>query len=182
MNLRQFIYRQIAKRQPARAKVYRNFNDVKSILIIFESDYIERNTFIKNALAKLKEDGKNAEAWGYVDKNDSTTSTIAPFRIICNNDISKLTHIPKKESLSEMLSQHYDLLIDLRTKPCIPMQYMTLYANADLKAGADIEDAESCKVRPLDFMVKLPQTDDENPEPDPQTLFNEIIYYIRTIK
>ena len=182
MEIRQFIFRKVAAHQPPRVKQYHNYYNIKTVLIIFESDYIERNTQLKNMIAKLKADGKEVDAWGYVDKKQTTTSTIAQFRTIGRSDVN-LFYKPRKEKIAEMTSKHYDLLLDLRLKPCVPLQYLTLYANADLKAGADItENALMQDVKLLDFMVKIPSHEGEPTDNDTQLLFDELLHYIQIIK
>ncbi len=180
MNLRQRIFRRRANKQQTRAKKFRNYYQVHTILIIFESDYMERNEMIQSFINQLKNDNKDVEAWGYVENKDSTTSSIRPFRIIGRKDVN-IFHVPRKSALADMAHDKYDLILDLRLRPCVPLQYMTLNIDADLKAGADLA-CDSHFKRILDFMIKLPEHEGEPTEQDVKLLFDDLIHYLKVIK
>ncbi len=180
MDIRQRIFeRRILKVVP-RKKQYRTYDDIKSVMLIFEDDIIEHNEIIEQMITRLKNDGKDVVVWGYRSKKKNNTTISGLNRLVERKDVN-LFHIPHREVIVEMLNKRYDLLIDLRLHPCIAMQYLTLYVNADLKSGADIP-MSTAQIKLLDFMIKIPKHDGEATEKDLQLLFDEIIRYLMIIK
>ena len=63
---------------------------------------------------------------------------------------------PKELFLNELKNQGYDILIDLNFNDIIPLQYVALYADADMKAGK----SRGNKLQ-LDFQLQLPDEEHE---------------------
>ena len=179
MNLRQDYFKRKVRKQQPRVKLYRNYEQISSALILFESDYTEQNGVIISLINRLKADGKTVDAFGFVGKKLTTTSSIRPFNVIGLNDVN-LFHVPHKNVVANLRSTHYDLLLDLRLHACVPLQYMSLFADADLKVGADLEEEMQTKV--LDLMIKIPLHELEPTEDDVRRLFEEQIRYLKIIK
>lgn len=177
----QFIFRWYAKRKSLRSKKYRNLSQIKSVIIIFESDFMEKNTLVKGFIEQLKQEGKDVDAWAFVDKKETLTSTIAQFRIIGQKDINWLK-IPRQKAIADMTDKHYDLLIDLHINQNITNQYLTLFANAELKVGVSLQVYTDVKPNVLDFMIKLPEHSGAATETDTTELFNQIIHYLKIIQ
>jgi len=180
MDIRQRIFERRMQKVAPRKKNYRTYKDIKSVLLIFEDDYIEHNNVIEQMISRMKNDGKDVVVWGFRNKKKNTSPINGVNRVVERKDIN-LFHIPHREVIVEMLSKRYDLLIDLRLHPCVAMQYLTLYANADLKSGADISMVAD-QLKLLDFMIKLPQHEGEPTENDLVMLFDEIVRYLNIIK
>lgn len=172
MSLSTYLYNRQCRKQN-RQPVYRQYDDIHSIFIVFESDYLERHTQIKQFIKELQHQGKEVTAWGYVDKKDPLTLVIRDFRVLGKRQFG-LFHRPKKQVVEEISRGHYDLLIDLNTDPeCLELRYMSLYVQADLKTGL------ACYDEPFqhDMLISLPED-----EKDTAHLFDQILHFLKVIR
>ena len=197
--LNQFIYnKRVAKflRETTRTKRYVDYKSSSTILLIFESDYIEKNRFIRKAIELLSADGKKVFAWGFLDKKMTSTAILPTFKILDRSTIDWFD-CPKASYLKELMELEYDMLIDLTLSDNLPLQYVCLYANATLKTGMSrsMDDI-------LDFVIKIPQPEPQQmPEnederrkielqdlneslfhTDQQYLFEQLIFYLKRIQ
>ncbi|MHB9055803.1 MAG: DUF6913 domain-containing protein [Paludibacteraceae bacterium] len=198
--LNQYIFnKRVAKvtNESPREKRYVDYKSANTILLIFESDYIEKNRFIRKAIEQLTRDGKKVFTWGFLDKKMTSTAILPSFKILDRSTIDWFG-CPKAPFLKELMENEYDMLIDLTLTDILPLQYVCLYANAALKTGMSRSMNQV-----LDFVIKVPQ-----PEPqeiseltekdqrkiefqnlneslfhtDQQYLFEQLIFYLKKIQ
>ena len=81
MNISQYIFRRKASKLKRESK-YHSFADTRTILILFESEYQERHTQVKQLIKELQKEGKEVTAWGYVDKKQAVTAVLRDFRVL----------------------------------------------------------------------------------------------------
>ncbi len=197
--LNQYIFkRRVSKflKETGRTKRYVDYRNANTILLLFVSDYIEKNRFIRKAIELLTVDGKKVFAWGFLDKKMTSTAILPTFKILDRSSIDWFG-CPKAPYLKELMENEYDMLIDLTLSDYLPLQYACLYANASLKTGESRSMDEI-----LDFVIKIPQPDpQEMPEndeerrkiefqdlneslfhTDQQYLFEQLIFYLKKIK
>ena len=177
-------------------KRYVDYTSATSILLVFESDYIEKNRFIRKAIEQLTNDGKKVFAWGFLDKKKTATAILPTFKILDRESVDWF-ECPKSPYLKELMETEYDMLIDLTLNDSLPLQYVSLYANASLKAGMSrsMDDV-------LDFVLKipppepqeLPESDEERRRiefqdlneslfhTDQQYLFEQLFFYLKRIQ
>lgn len=167
----------------ARQGRFVNYNSAKSVILLFESDFSEKNPGIRKIIYKLQQDGKKVSAWGFVDKKMITSSRIPDFKILNNKD-TNLFRVPRSNFISEIENQNVDLLIDLTLKPIIPIHYLALHANASCKAGM-----KKATVDFYDFVIDLQnykkfseKQDACEYEQDQNYLFEQIIFYLKSIQ
>ena len=197
--LNQYIFnKRVAKfqKETTRTKRYVDYKNAKTVLLVFESDYIEKNRFIRKAIEQLTADGKKIFAWGFLDKKMTSTAILPTFKILDRSSVDWLG-CPKAPYLKELMEMEYDMLIDLTLSDVLPLQYVCLYANAALKTGMSrsMDDI-------LDFVIKIPQPEPQiMPESeeerrklefqdlneslfhtDQQYLFEQLIYYLTKIQ
>lgn len=177
MSLLENIKNTLAKRaiekvlkEQKRTTVFRNLEEVKSILILFESEENEKNRTIRKIIANLRENGKKVSVWGYVDKKDSVTAVLPDFRLFANKEIN-IIDIPKPMLREEFLLNSYDMIIDLTTASCIPVDYLLAIATAPFKVA---------RYKPYkgiaDLMIDIKEYEDE------AYLFEQIIFYLNSIQ
>ena len=78
-----------------------------------------------------------------------------------------------------MQAEHYDLLIDLTTRPLLPLRYLALFTDADFKVGMNLGEGIH------DMLISLPDFSPEQGEQaeiEASWLFNQIMKYLTTIK
>ncbi len=157
-----------------------NYRDAKSILLLFESDFVEKNIEIRNIIKTMNADGKKVMAWGFLNKKQVNTAILPDFRILNNQNID-LLHKPKDSFIQELEEQKFDLLIDLSVNEIVPLQYIALYSNATLKAGL-----RKNKAPIYDFMIEIGKNQYENTtienEINASYIYNQIIFYLKSIQ
>lgn len=167
-------------KEEVRERRFVNYINAKTILLVFESDLSEQNLLIRNIIQQLVSDGKKVKAWGFVNKKETSSPILQDFRILHHGN-QNFFKKPDKSILDELLLFKSDLLIDLTTTEIIPLQYITLYANAACKTGMK-KDAMNF----YDFMVDLKHekldNEDNNEIVDANTIYNQIIFYLKSIQ
>ena len=160
-----------------------NYEKAKTILILFESDYSEKNLSIRRIINQMRLDGKKVSAWGFIDKKEVDTAIFPDFRILHHKQ-TDFFHKPLVSFINELQYNEYDLLIDLSVRPIIPLEYLALYALASFKTGI-----RKTEVPMYDFVLDVenvqtqtePDELSENPV-DETYLYNQIIFYLKSIQ
>lgn len=166
-----------------RDKRFINYAQAKTVLLLFESDFSEKNPAIRKIIYSLQQDGKKVCAWGYIDKKEITTAILPDFRILHTKQ-TDFTEKPVISYINELEEQEFDLLIDLSVTKQLPLQYVALYSRARCKTGA-----QKGAVPIYDFILDIENTG-RDPEADVTTepvvdelyIFNQIIFYLKSIQ
>jgi hypothetical protein len=163
-----------------REKKFVSYNKAKTILLLFESTYSERNPGTKRIIETLTADGKKVIAWGYVEKKQITSAAYPEYRILHPGDLD-LFHKPKQALLAELAEQEFDLVIDITHQQWLALSYVVLYAKAKCKTGMQKEYTEL-----YDFAVDIDTYLEENNKKAgdlPFTfLYDQIIFYLKNIQ
>jgi hypothetical protein len=185
MSLKQFVFRRKLKRLKENHdsdKKFMNYNDIRSVLIIFESDMNEKNPEIESILKSLQNDGKKVTACGFVNKKKSDSPTLTHSYMIDHAHVNFFKE-PNNDFIKNLLSHKFDIVLDLTLSEVLPLQYILAYANAPFKAGQKMTNFDL-----LDFMVDLrPDHSTGNNEKqsfivDVNYLFKQIIFYLKSIE
>ena len=168
--LRERAFRYAQKKNPKQEAVFPSYAGVKKVMILFESDVLERNTQIKQLVRELQADGKTVTAWGFVNKKQVTSAILRDYRVLGLQDVNVLGK-PKDHELQDLRSEHFDLVISLNVNNLMPLRYLNLYANADFRVGMVSDEPYE-----NNFMVAVP--DDKR---DLVYLFDQIMLYLRKI-
>jgi hypothetical protein len=181
--LDEFIFQFVAKRHlkdAVRERRFVTYKKAKSIFLLFESDYLEKNKEIRNIIQSLQQDGKKVVAWGFLDKKNVTTSLMPDFRVL-NHEQTNFIDSPKSTFLNELEGLEFDLLIDLTLKPVLPLQYLDLYAKASCKVGTRKSELQLYDFI-LDVDALMAEKAEEGEPLDQSYLFNQIIFYLKSIQ
>jgi len=157
-----------------------SYDKAKTVLILFESDYNEKNPNIRKIIQSLQQDGKKVSAWGFIDKKEVTSAILPDFRIL-HHQQTDFFHKPDPAFFRELENLQFDLLIDLSLQLHYPLEYIALYANAYCKTGL-----RKTELPIYDFMldmesIKSTMDEEENPI-DEIYLYNQIIFYLKSIQ
>ena len=147
------------------------------LLIIYESDYLERNDAIKSIRQNLLRQQMDVTMWGYAAKKEISTLILPQSRILGLGDYNLLGK-PRDYVLTDLQAEHYDLLIDLTTQPCLPLRYLALYADADFKVGLNLGEGIH------DMLLSLPDfTPEQGDEAGIEAtwLYDQIMRYLTSI-
>ena len=184
--INEFVFRFRAKKYLAetlRERRFVNYEKAKTILLLFESEFTEKNPNIRKMIAQMQQDGKKVSAWGFIDKKEVMTSILPDFRILHHKqtDFFQMPHI---SYINELEDLEFDLLIDLSVHSILPLQYIAMYAKASCKTGIRKNNLPI-----YDFVIDVDvlPTPDENAEPienpiDENYLFDQIIFYLKSIQ
>lgn len=163
-----------------------SYYKAKTILLLFESDYSEKNHNVHRIISQMQLDGKKVSAWGFIDKKEIVTAIYPDFRILHHKQ-TDFFHKPLESYINELQYSEFDLLIDLSVKSVIPLEYLALYAISAFKTGIRKTDI------PLyDFVMDMENVsnDTDTTEPtelsespvDETYLYNQIIFYLKSIQ
>lgn len=162
-----------------REKRFVNYKSARSIILLFESDYNEKNPEIRQLIQSYAADGKKVMAWGYVDKKEVASAILPDFRILHHKD-ADFTQFPEQMFLQELESLTFDLLIDLTVNEIKPLQYIAMYANAACKVGTHNTTGI------YDMLVDVSQLKADNVASEIETtsfqIYNHLIFYLKSIQ
>ena len=176
--LKQYIFEYLRKKQEPRNPRFPHFDQPLKLMIIYESDVLERNDAIKAIRQDLLRRQMDVTMWGYVEKKEITTLILPQSRILGVDDYNFFGK-PRDYVLTDLQAEHYDLLIDLTTHPLLPLRYLALYTNAYFKVGLNLGEGIH------DMLLSLPDLSPEQGEEvsvEATWLYQEIMKYITTIK
>ena len=178
MKLKQYIFEYLRKKQEPRNPRFPHFDQPLKVMIIYESDVLERNDAIKSIRQDLLRRQMDVTMWGYVEKKEITTLILPQSRILGVDDYNLLGK-PRDYVLTDLLAEHYDLLIDLTTRPLLPLRYLAMYTDADFKVGMNLGEGLH------DMLISLPDLSPEQGEEaeiEASWLYHQILSYLTTIK
>ena len=178
MSLKQYIFDYLRKKQPERDPRFPHLDRPLKILIIYESDVLERNDSIKSIRQDLLRRQMDVTMWGYVEKKEILTLILPQSRILGTGDYN-LFGKPRDYVLNDLTAEHYDLLIDLTTRPLLALRYIAMYANADFKVGLNLGEGVH------DMLISLPDfTPEQGDEAELEAswLYDQLMRYLTTIK
>ena len=176
--LKQYIFEYLRKKQEPRNPRFPHFDQPLKVMIIYESDVLERNDAIKSIRQDLLRRQMDVTMWGYVEKKEITTLILPQSRILGVDDYN-LIGKPRDYVLTDLLAEHYDLLIDLTTRPMLPLRYLAMYTDADFKVGMNLGEGIH------DMLISLPDLSPEQGEEaeiEASWLYHQILSYLTTIK
>lgn len=175
MSLKEKIFNYVKGKQPDRNPRFPHLDQPLKIMLIYESDVLERNDAIKTIRQDLLRRQMDVTMWGFVEKKEIQTLILPQSRILGLGDYN-LFGKPRDYVLTDLAAEHYDLLIDLTTRPLLPLRYIALFANADFKVGLNLGEGVH------DMLISPPELDTEQAKPEATWLFDQIMRYLTTIR
>lgn len=166
--LKRYVFEYLSKRMPERNPRFPHLDQPLKIMIIYESDLLERNDVIKSIRQDLLRRRMDVTMWGYVEKKEIQTLVLPQSRILGVQDYN-LFGKPKDYVLNDLRAEHYDLLIDLTTRTLLPLRYIAMYADADFKVGLNLGEGIH------DMLIAVDEVDADG-------LYEQIMNYITMIK
>ena len=178
MSIKQKIFDYIAGKQAERNPRFPHLDRPLKIMLIYESDVLERNDAIKTIRQDLLRRQMDVTMWGFVEKKEIQTLILPQSRILGTNDYNLLGK-PRDYVINDLQAEHYDLLLDLTTRPLLPLRYIAMYTDADFKVGMNLGEGIH------DMLISLPDfTPEQGDEAEIEAswLFDQIMQYLTTIK
>ena len=178
MGLKQKIFDYLRKKQPERQPRFPHLEQPLKVMIIYESDVLERNDAIKTIRQDLLRRQMDVTMWGFVEKKEILTLILPQSRILGSGDFNLLGK-PRDYVINDLQADQYDLLIDLTTRPLLPLRYIAMYTQADFKVGMNLGEGIH------DMLISLPDfTPEQGDEAEIEAswLFDQIMQYLTTIR
>ena len=146
-----------------------NWNDAKSIGIIYDSTNVANDTVISDFAQKLREQNKEVEILGFV--NDKKIDSKAGVTIFNKKSLS-WTQAPEDEKVEKFAAQNFDLLLGCFTGENLPLEFITRISKARWRVGAYVENKTDC----YDMMVNVSGNNDL------PYLIEQTTYFLNQIK
>lgn len=168
MSLKQKIFNYLLRKQPERQPRFPHLDRPLKIMLIYESDVLERNDKIKTIRQDLLRRQMDVTMWGFVEKKEISSLVLPQSRILGLADYNLLGK-PREYVLNDLKAEHFDLMLDLTTRPLLPLRYIALFTDADFKVGLNLGEGIH------DMLIATEQTDEVS-------LYEQIMNYLTTIK
>lgn len=167
--LNEWIFRRNLQKHACGTTGFPHWDKVRAIIVLYESDIMEKNPFIKQVVTELQAEGKDVTTMGYVNRKDVSSAILPQSRILGTKDFNIFGDL-RSDVRDDIRKRRYDLLIDLSLSSVLPLRYMALYLRADFKAGCG--SVAGIHNLMIDVPVQAGQV----------VLFQEIIRYLKMIK
>ena len=179
--IRQYFFDR-AMKKVARVSRYRSWENIRTILVLFESDLQEKNTEVRAFVKALQNEGKKVVACCYVDKKKAETATLDHWVVFDRTQVNWLKRT--KEEFMQPLKAQFDVVMDLTETDCLPLKYVLLQAKSDFRCG------KSCGDNSLyDFVIEMPPHPIDAKTGMPRMDYNfvgklgeQIVRYLKMIK
>ena len=171
-DIRNYFYKRNLAERVAGLKVQRaviNFDDTKSVGIIYDSTNPDNDTIITKFAEGLRKDGKTVEILGFV--NDKKTDHKADI-IVFNTKNLDWTRVPADERVEAFAGENFDILLACFIGESFPLEFVAAISNARWRLGVYEEN----KTDRYDMMVKL------GDKSDIQYFLEQAIYFLKQIK
>lgn len=161
-------------------KKFVDYNHAQSVLLIFESNYSEKNPEIKRIVESLVADGKKVTIWGFVQKKQTMQSELQNYKMFCKSDFDILQR-PKVEVINQLNAVSVDLLLDLNTRSFLGVDYIIMNTNARFKCGVRKNFPQLFDFT-LDLTGQYPVDTKLEHENDYLNIYNQLIFYLKNIQ
>ena len=180
--IREYFLEREAKRC-TRKSTFRSWDDIRSVLLLFESDYQEKNNDARSFIKMLQNEGKRVVVCCYVNKKEAETATLDNYIVLDRKKTNWLGR-PHDAMVGECLKEKFDVVMDMTETNCLPLKYVLLQAKSDFRCG------KSCGDNSLyDFVIEMPPHPVDAKTGMPRTdysfvdrLGEQIVRYLKMIK
>ncbi|MBQ0008392.1 MAG: hypothetical protein KBT40_06700 [bacterium] len=164
---------------------YKTWNEVKSVLLLFESNFKEQNDDVRQLMWRLQDEGKKVSACMFVDVKVSPTMSRDNFVVLDRKSIGLFGIYKSDTAVNVVENEQFDLVLDLTTHLVYPLMYFMLDVHATMRCGKVKEELE---VSPYDMQMEM-QMPDFGDDEEAKEKYNErieiaeqIIKYLKMIK
>lgn len=164
---------------------YKSWDDIHSIMLLFESNYMEQNDDVRQMMWSLQDEGKKVSACMFIDVKDSPTMSRDAFVVLDRKAVDIWGNYKSESARNVVQNEHYDLVIDLTTHLVLPLMYFMLDVNALMRCG---KVKEELPMSPYDMQMEM-QMPDFGDDVDAADRYNEkleianqVIRYLKMIK
>jgi hypothetical protein len=115
-----------------RKKAYLNLQEIKSVLVLFDTEnFDDASHFIQ----RLKKMDKKIKAFAYQSKKDTNNYSNIPYTIVTDKDMNNLKGDSLARIINGLENKTFDLVVDLTLKENLLLLYILVSADSPLKVG-----------------------------------------------
>jgi len=141
------------------------WEDIRTILVVFDSDLSEQNQEMHATIDRMKAEGKRVTECMYVDKKKAYTCSI-DCRVVVDRKCVDLMGRPVGVPVRQLMdNERFDIVIDVSEHTV--MTYVTLAVEAKMKCGRQSDN------HILDFQIEGEMEQDK--------LVAEVVRYLKMI-
>ena len=152
-----------------RKKAYLNLKEIKSILVLFDTDNFDGASHFIQQMKKMR---KKVKAIAFKNKNDTCTYSNISYTFVTEKDMKDLKGETLVQIVNSLADEKFDLIVDLSLKENLLLLYILVSANSPLKVGF-YKHALSVHDMVISFAPGLVQNVKE--------LGNQLIHYLTII-
>jgi hypothetical protein len=118
--------------QTEREKAFLNLRDIRSVLVLFDTEnYDDANFFIQ----QMKKMGKKVKAYAYKAKKDTANYSTITLSTVTEKDMKNLNGESLTLIVNSLENETYDLVVDLTLEENLLLLFILVSANSPLKVG-----------------------------------------------
>jgi len=115
-----------------RKKAYHNLKEIKSILVLFDTEnFDDANQFIQ----QMKKMGKKTKALAFKNKKDANNYSNISYTIVTEKDMKDLKNESLMRIVNSLTDEKFDLAVDFTLKENLLLLYILVSATSPLKVG-----------------------------------------------
>ena len=140
-------------KEQSRPKAFLNFEEIKTIGIVFEATNPEQFETIKKFVINLKQKGKRVHGIGYYDNKiipDNVYYSKTDFDLFNAKEINSIGE-PTNPYIKTFISEVRDVLIDINFNQKFVLRYITAHSYAKCKIGLNLPENNSV----LDMLIAI---------------------------
>lgn len=132
-----------------------NYNKAKKVGVLYNAADPADVALVTKYIQRLQQKGKTVQGLAYIPDPKKALDVTADH--FTNKHVNWL-FVPNSMDVQSFMKERFDLLVNLYTKPCLPLEYIAALSEARYKVGRYIEDKTYC----FDLMVYLDEKKDLN--------------------
>jgi hypothetical protein len=144
-------------------------SNASSIAVLFDGSKAENMEPVKKYHQLLRNLNKKVHLLCYINKERPGESLM--FDHLTRKDLN-WCFIPDSGKTDDFINQHFDLLVNLCTEECLPLEYLSALSNSGYRVGRFIPDKTFC----FDLMIH------SNGNHDVNYLIEQIEKYLKMVK
>ena len=145
-----FLNREV--RRCERKSNFRSWNDIRSVLLLYESDYQEKNEKAHLFIKKLETEGKRVVACCYVDRKKAESATLNNYVVLDRKAVDWLNR-PNDVVVGKLLEEKYDVVMDMTERDVMALKYVLVRAKSDFRCGKSRGEGGN---ELYDFVIEMP--------------------------
>jgi hypothetical protein len=162
-----FILNRKLKKVQSQHRVF-SYTNASSLALLFDASKPENMEPVKKYHQQLRNLNKKVYLLCYIHKERPGESLV--FDYLTRRNLN-WCFVPEEGKTNDFINQRFDLLINLCTEECLPLEYLSALSNSIYRVGRFIPDKTFC----FDLMIQM------NEKKDVNYLIEQVEHYLKMI-